>query len=197
MVCIVSTIAFAVIVILPVPVLETKCFSTNCNSKDDQTVFFLRVTQSITYSLLTVVTLLTSGRLMYLLKTRMFLYYVDFRNKLLINICGVLAFMILQTVHVVKPLVIKGDLTSFEQDFVYFMLQLVSCAILSLARITDDLFVQLNRERTLLRISVFQYDLSRLIDYKLLAHVNSQGDARQLRDELDNALLLQNRPMSA
>ena len=52
------------------------------------------------------------------------------------------------------------------------------------SRITDDLFVHLNRERTLLQISIFQYDYLENIDPSLRGKIKASGCAKQLRDEL-------------
>ena len=53
-------------------------------------------------------------------------------------------------------------------------------------RITDDLFIQLNRERTLLRISIFQYDYLRYVHPSLLGKILVSGSPSQLREEIDH-----------
>ena len=141
--------------------------------------------QFCSYSLMCCGTIVVSTVLMRRLRTKMFLYYVELKGKLYINIFGTLAFMGFQLVHIVQSYVnmrYKKKPTEFEHYCLYFLLELVSCAVMFFSKVTEDLFVMLNRERTLLKISIFQHDYLRGVDRTLLAQVKVSGDTKELRN---------------
>ena len=127
----------------------------------------------------------------------MFLYYEDVKRKVFINIFGLLAYIILILNHVLRELLYTSSLhvviikpTDLERYLLIYALELVACAIMAFCRITDDLFVNLNRERTLLKISLFQYDYLQTVDPRLLSHIKVSGDPGQLRDEIEHTRIL-------
>jgi len=137
--------------------------------------------------------------LMYRLRSHMYLYFQDFKKRLWINIGGLLAFVVIQLVRVTNDLRTKEghrDIDAASQYFVYYCLELLSCTIMVLARVTVDLFALFNRERHLLKVSIHQYDYLDCTFKTLIS--SSYFNIEQLRDELDLAATVnENREDSA
>ena len=150
----------------------------------DVSIPWFRDVQLYLFVGLTVVTLVVGLLLMYRLRTKMFLYYLDFNRKLWLNLSGVLILILFQTIlafRMKQASERNEELSDLEASFLYYAVETVSSAVMFWVRITDDLFVQLNRQRTLLRISIFQYDHLSNFDLKMLAHLKSSGDTQHMR----------------
>mmetsp|Transcript_13660 Transcript_13660/g.17285 ORF Transcript_13660/g.17285 Transcript_13660/m.17285 type:complete len:90 (+) Transcript_13660:169-438(+) len=89
----------------------------------------------------------------------MYLYFVDFKRNIMLNFVGLQVYVLIMSVHLIRDLL--SDLNQhaivddFERYFLYYAIELTASAIMVFSRITDDLFVHLNRERTILHISIF------------------------------------------
>ena len=79
--------------------------SKGSSSKFDKATKYLRINEVVVWSCQLVLTIVIGALLIYRLRTRMYLYYVDFKRKLLINICGVIVFLLLMLVN----MLIKDD----------------------------------------------------------------------------------------
>ena len=112
----------------------------------------------------------------YTLRNKQYLYFLDHWKKLYLSFFGMVAFLSMNLVHVIKVInclfnheinqhCIRGynELTTFEY-LMYNILAISSCAVIVLAKISEDLFIQLNRDRAIVKISIFQYDFLRDVD---------------------------------
>ena len=105
-------------------------------------------------------------------------------------------------IHLFRWLICSPDFNLFPNlklshnptDFGYFLsvnlAELFGAGIMVYFRVTDDLFIQLNRERTLFKISIFQYDYLGTISPKLLNKIHSAGTPRMLREEIDYTMTM-------
>ena len=131
----------------------------------------------------------------------MYLYYKDYKGKLLLNVFGLQIYLIMHAVHLIRYILQQfyhdneriQEISDFEDYFVYSAVELVASAVMTYTRITDDLFLQLNRERNILKISIFQYDHLKEIRPKSRQLIKSACDAKSLRNEIDAAKKIDNR----
>ena len=77
-----------------------------------------------------------------------------------------LSFLLLNMVHVIQAIYTfksyeeekaKGDLSLYPDDTYLFYIgfEILASAIFVMAKITEDLFIQFNRNRAILKVSIF------------------------------------------
>ena len=193
----INQVCFAIVsavLVFPVPIFGTNWFLADRDRKSRYEVssFHLRSTQAVIYGIIGTITLVIGSLFIYRMRKYMYLYYKDVKVKVLINIFGLITYLIMMLNHVLRELLFTNSVylvldqpTDFERYLFGYAMELVACAIMAFSRITDDLFINLNRERTLLKISLFQYDYLSAVDPRLLGHIKVSGDASQLRDEIE------------
>lgn len=167
-------------------------------ARDDRTEIWLRPTQFTSYFVLAVTSLVVSIIFIMRIKRYMYLYYEEYRKWLLTNVIGLQVYMSILMIHLAREFVdswkkyqqpedYKSNLSIAEQYLIYYALEIIACIIMTFSRVTDDLFIQLNRERNILRISIFQYDYLSEINLQNRGVIKSSGDAEQLRNEIETA----------
>ena len=56
-------------------------------------------------------------------------------------------------------------------------MEVLACAIIVSFKIREDLFIQLNRDSSILKISIFQYDYLKGIDQRHYGRLKMEGNA--------------------
>ena len=94
------------------------------------------------------------------MRAKMYLYYDDHKRSLLIQIASLITLLIFLLMHTLLELGEHSlDIQSNpERYFIYFVLTLLGVLMFTLSKAQEDFFVQLNRDRTFVRVSMFQRD---------------------------------------
>ena len=141
------------------PVVITEILNFGDNEKHyNNMLLMMRIVEIFINFFLASLTIIIGAFFVFRVKKYMYLYYQDFKIKLLLSIFGLVSYIVITMGHVSRNLysITKNiELVDLEEYYIYFLLELLACAIFVVFHISDDLFVQLNRQRTLLKISIF------------------------------------------
>ena len=95
--------------------------------------------------------------------------------------------MVFNIYHVLEQ--ITRDLKEIEENgthyVIYFGFELFEISIFAYSKITEDLLLQLNRDRTILQISIFQQEYLKEIDPSLHSKISVSGDNKYLKDQIE------------
>ena len=141
----------------PVVITEILNFGDNITHYNNM-LEMIRIVEIFINFFLASSTIIIGAFFVFRVKKYMYLYYQDFKIKLLLSIFGLVSYIVITMGHVSRNLysITKNiELVDLEEYYIYFLLELLACAIFVVFHISDDLFVQLNRQRTLLKISIF------------------------------------------
>ena len=105
------------------------------------------------------------------------------------------SFLIFNMVHVLLGILTsrKGkDEDTFTLKSTYLFctgFEIIACTIFVVAKITYDLFVEFNRDKSILQISIFQKEkYLKGVDRKFYKMISTDGDHKLFRESLDNAI---------
>jgi len=102
-------------------------------------------------------------------------------------------FVVLNMVHVLLGILhfMKGDEESLSpktQYIFYIDLEILACFTFVMAKITQDLFVELNRDKSILVISILQKDYLAGVDLSRKTTISVNGDHMHFKDQIDQML---------
>ena len=89
-----------------------------------------------------------------------------------------------------NPYCVTGD---GQQYLLYHVFAIASCAIMVLSKISEDLFIQLNRDRSIVRISIFQYDLLKNVNRKDIWRITMLASSDPAEELIESLQLIENR----
>lgn len=136
--------AIAAILLVPIPV-------THMLDLHDYTNFVIRLTQALIYSWLIIHSVIISFKLIRTMRNKQYLYFQDHRLKIFLMVGGLLSFEFLNIAHVINQLTngVSNVELSRSEFVLYFGFELLAIAVYSACKINEDLFLQLNRNRSI------------------------------------------------
>lgn len=131
---------------------------SKASDRDEPAEYWFRIQQISLYAWLLVQSMATAGFFMVTLKRKQYLAFEEHKTKLAIHAAGMLCFIVLNMIHVVINIQnyrreIENELNPNLMQLIYIGSEIGACSICLLAKITHDLFVELNRDKSILRVS--------------------------------------------
>ena len=127
------------------------------------------------------VTVIVGATFIWTIRTKMYLYFIDHWKKLVSQAMGMILFILLIIGHMTHDMVHHYERNKFhethttdnEEFLIYYAGEILASLIVAFARVTDDLFFELNREKTTAFVySVFQYDYLEGLDPDDIKKIN-------------------------
>ena len=121
------------------------------------------------------------------MKHKMYHYFDDYKKWLILQVFALLSYIGINIGHSAIELHFDRENGLDEtQDsqldiFIYYELELLGVFIFIISKLREDLFLQLNRDRTILKTSRFQRDYLTDIDRSLLDRIKVTGSHRELK----------------
>ena len=126
------------------------------------------------------------------MRYKQYLYYVEYWWKLLLQSFGMFSFLVLNMVHVLMSILADEQGTEGKQgnnlnEYLYYTgFEIIACTIFVMAKITYDLFVEFNRDKSILQISIFQNEkYLRGVDRKYYSFIRTDGDHKSFKESID------------
>jgi len=129
------------------------------------------------------------------MRYKQYLYYREYWWKLLVQSLGMASFLIFNMVHVLLGIQTsrkdqEEDTSTLKSTYLFYTgFEIIACTIFVMAKITYDLFVEFNRDKSILQISIFQKEkYLKGVDRKFYKMISTDGDHKLFRESLDNAI---------